>query len=867
MKKNHPLSNLDVDIRDHIERETQDNIERGMSSEEARYAALRKFGNVTLAHEDTRAVWSPVWLDQLRQDIHFSVRSIARTPGFAVVAVLTLALGIGVNNAIFSIVNAVLVKPLPFQDSNRLVHILEHIPATMRFDGLPGRSDQIHANDFLEWQKRSQALSHLAAYDRDVTVTFGADEPTRIVGALVTSSLFPLLGVPPLIGRPFGETDGNRAVVISHHFWQSAFAADPSVLGRTVTLDGDEYRVVAVMPDGFAFPAPETAFWLPLAVQRTEAGELTEHRFIGRLKDGVPVEAAEAEAQRILKGDRGYIWPDAPLAGQPEFDVVPVKDYLVTPVRRALLVLLIGVGFVLIIACGNIANLVLARHTARQHEAAVRIALGAGRGRLIRQLLTESALLGLMGCVGGLVIAFCGVQVLAALGPSDLPRLDEIAIDRTVLGFALALSVATGLLVGILPALRVSRQTPTRTIRPSAASTASTSMKTRGLLVCVEVAMATTLLVGGGLLIRSFLNLSSVNPGFETSNLLVFQVALPQPTAARAAAAVMTDTFRARLEALAAVRSVAISNQLPFRRRDGTMPRIEGLPIPINGAIDVRIISRNYPNVMGLRLLEGRGFRDGDGEGQPLVLVVNETVARHFGGVSPLGKTLTVAKQPAEIVGVVNDTRESALDREPRPQVYIDARQIALRSMHEARGLAWGIFAVRTAGSPQAVIPDVRRILHQLVPQAALELNIAGMDAIISSSVAQRRFYAVALGIFAVLAVTLAAIGVYGVMAYAVVQRTHEIGIRMALGARRSSVMALVLRQSMMVTAIGIAVGIVGAAGMTRYLEGMLFGVTPLDQVTFVAVILLFATVATVAAWIPAQRAVRIDPLTALRYE
>jgi putative ABC transport system permease protein len=865
MRGTQPLDDLDSDIRDHIDRETRDNVERGMSPDDARHAALRRFGNVTRAREDTRAIWIPVWLDQLRQDIHVSIRSIARTPRFAVIAVVTLALGIGANTAIFSVVHSVLVKPLPFRDSDRVVHIVEHIPSVMRFDGLPGRSDHIYANDYLAWQTHTRTLSHLAAYDRDVAMTFGADEPARIVGAVVTPSLFPLLGVPPLMGHSFTEADGDRSVVISHGLWHSTFAAHPSVLGRTVTLDGNEYRVVAVMPEGFAFPTPAPAFWVPLNVRRTDAGEITDHQFIARLRDGIAIDAATAEAQRILKGIRGHIWRDAPLGGKATIEVLPVKDSLVAPVRRALLLLLTGVGFVLLIACGNVANLSLARHTAHQHEAAIRMALGAGRGRLMRQLLTESALLGLMGCVGGLVIAYGSVHFLAVLGPGDLPRLDEISIDRTVLGFAVGLSIVSGLLVGILPALRVSRRSAAYAVRSSAPSITSSSVKTRSLLVAVEVAMATMLLVGGGLLIRSFVKLASVDPGFDTSNLLVFQVALPQQNAARASAAAMTDTFRAQLEALPAVRQVAISNQLPFRRRNGTMPNITGLPIPITGAVDVRIVSRNYPSVMGLRVLEGRSFHDGDGEGQPFVILVNETVARHFGGVSPLGKSLTVAKQPAEIVGVVNDTRESALDREPRPQVYIDARQIALRSMHESRGLAWALFAVRTTGSPQAVIADVRRLLQQLAPRAALELNVGGMDAIISSSVAQRRFYAIALGIFAVLAVALAAIGVYGVMTYAVVQRTHEIGIRMALGARRSTVMALVLRQSMAVTAVGLTAGIAGAVGVTRYLEGMLFGVTPLDKLTFVAVAVTFAAVAALASYLPAQRATQIDPLIALK--
>jgi putative ABC transport system permease protein len=841
---------------------------RGMTPEDARLAAMQASGGIERAKDLHRDARSFVWLEDARRDLRYAARTLARTPGFTGLAVLTLALGIGANASIFSIVNAVLVQPLPFPDSDRLVHVLEHIPASTRLDGLPFHSAQVHASDFLEWQRRTETLSDLAAYDRDLAMTITSSfEPVRVVGASVTPSLFPLLGVPPLLGRGFDETDGGRTIVLSYRMWQGVFGADPSILDRTIALDGSDYEIVAVMPREFAFPDPETAFWLPLTVRRTGPGELTQYQFIGRLRNGVGVEAAEAEAEVILKGVRGYIWPDAPLVGQPELDVLPAKEYLVAPVRRSLLVLLAGVGFVLLIACSNIANLLLARHIARQREAAVRVALGAGRARLVRQMLTESALLGLMGCVGGLAIAFGAVELLAALGPADLPRLDEIAIDRTVLGFALGLSVLTGLLVGLLPALRVLRGSPIDAIRAHAGSAASSGTGTRGLLVCTEVAMATMLLIGGGLLIRSFWNLSSVNPGFDSRNLLVFQVALPRPADARATAAAVTDTFRTRLESLPAVRSVAIANQLPLRRRNGTMPRIEGLPVPIDGAVDARTVSRSYVNVMGLRLLEGRGFGDGDGPGQPMVILVNETLARHFGGVSPVGKVLTVAGRPAEIVGVVNDTREAGLDRPPRPQAYIDARQSSLRMMSETNAMAWGFFAVRTVGAPRAIVPDVRRILYQLVPEATLELNVDSMEAIISSSVAQRRFYTVALGIFAALAVILAAIGVYGVMAYVVVQRTQEIGIRMALGATRSAVMALVLRQSMLLAVIGIAVGIVGAVGMTRYLEGMLFGVTPLDPTTFFAVAVMFTVVAALASYVPAHRATRLDPLTALRWE
>ena len=811
-------------------------------------------------------------LDELRQDVRYGLRTLVKHPGFTSVAVLTLALGIGANTAIFSVVDAVLLKPLPYPSSHQLVRTIEHVPGSLMLDGMPGRLLSMNVNDILEWQSQTDTLSHLAAYDSRVVMSLTSrDGPIRVVGSPVTPSMFPTLDVQPVRGRAFSEREGRpdapRTVIVTHGMWQNVFGADPNILDRILTLDGDGYSVIGVMPRGFEFPERETAFWLPLELRATGPERVTSYQTIGRLREGVGVETATAEANVILQGVRGWLQGfDPAVTSQNSFDVVRVKDELVAPVRDALLVLMAGVGLVLLIACSNVASLLLARGTARQGEAAIRIALGAGRGRLIRQLLTESLLLALMGGVAGCAVAFGGVHLLARFGPADVPRLDDVAVDGTALAFTLCLSMLTGVLFGVGPSLQMARVNPMERIKAITRTGASDRGRTRNVIVIMEFGMAVVLLIGGGLLIHSFLKLSNVDPGFDAENLLAFQVALPRTGNANRPSEAVNQEFRVRLESLPGVRSVALAYALPLRPRGGSFPRIQGVPGPMEGVPEVSFVSRSYFSTMGVRLLEGRTFGDDDGLSHPRVVVINQTMASHFGGENPIGNSITVAGEPAEIVGIVQDTQERGLDVAPRPQVYIDSRR-GFGRRNEANAMDWAYFVLRTHGEPTLMIPHVRSLVRQLVSDATLELNVGSMDDIISSSVAQPRFYAVLLGIFAIVAATLASIGVYGVTAYSVAQRTHEMGIRMALGAQRSDVMVLVFGQVLKLTVVGLVIGLAGAAAVTRFLESLLFGVTATDAVAFVAAPLLLIVVVGLACYLPARRAASVDPMTVLRTE
>ncbi len=843
---------------------------RGMTDADARRAARRAMNGVEQTKERQRDARAFRWLDDLRQDARYALRSFSRAPGFTAVAVLTLALGIGANTAIFSVVNGVMLRPLPYPEADRLVHLREYVPGEMQLDGQPRWVYALDTRDFLEWERSSRLLSHVALYDADIAMTLDhGDDPLRLNAAFATSSLFAALGISPVRGPGLNPRDEDlaRTVIISHRLWRTLFDSTPDILNRIIPLDGAGYRIVGVMPEGFAFPSRDTALWVPL-IPRVDPNVMTSSRPIARLASGASLTAATAETASVLTGIRGRLRPDLPVKpGEPRFELVQIQEDLVAPVRQALLVLVAGVAFVLLIACANVANLLLARHSARQGEAAVRVALGAGRSRLVRQLLTESTLLAVLGGLLGLLLAHIGVRVLVGLGPTDLPRLQEIAIDRRVLSFAFAACAATAVTLGLLPALRVSRASPISAIKSQAGVTSSTRIGSRTWLVSAEMALATVLLVGGSLLLRSFVNVSSVSPGFDPENLLIFRVAVDRGAASRAAAVAASDAFLARLQTLPGVRGVGFSNRLPLRSRDGTLPRIDGAPDSVEGRPDARIVNASYLHVMGIRLRVGRFFEDADGAGRPMVVLVNETLARHYGGAGPLGRVLTVAGRPAEIAGVVEDTREDGLDRAVRPMIYMDARQSTLRALSEAQAVGWAFYAVRTDGEPATLVPEIRRVVHAAVPNATLELDVDSMAGIIASSIAQRRFYALALGIFAALAVALAAIGVYGVMAYAVTQRTHEIGIRMALGAAGYDVVSLVIGQSLPFTIAGMATGLMGAGAATQVLEGMLFGLTPLDPSTFASAAAVLAALAMAAAFVPARRAARVDPLIALRCE
>jgi putative ABC transport system permease protein len=838
--------------------------------------------------------------DSLFQDLRYAARSLARSPGFTTVAILTLALGIGANTAIFSVVNAVLLRPLPYNDADRLVHIFGNVAPGDSQAGPARRVPAMQVADLPALRAQTQTLSHVTFYLR-FQVTLAGDGAIRLEGTRVSADTFAMLGGQPLLGRRFEQKEelsgADAVVILSHALWQRRFGGAPGAVGQSLTLDGRAYTVIGVMPRGFQFPDSSSQFWIPfVATDFQSMGGAP----IARLKDGVPVATAAAELSTLMPAARterarsGGVFPPLP-AG---YELVSLQELLVSPVRPALVVLTGAVGFVLLIACVNMANLLLARTTSRRREIAVRLAIGASRWRLIRQTLTESVLLAVLGGVAGSVLAYLGIELLQGLGAGlprrdigpgvGLPRLDEIGLDGAALFFTLAMSIVTGVLFGIAPAVRQAGPNPIEVLRDGAGASASGFSLTRrhrlqGVLVVAEIAMATMLFLGGGLLMRSLINLSNVDPGYDPTHVLTAQVVLPRGRYPGPEVTAFTEEVTARLRRVAGVRSAAYARQLPtVRARQGGLlrftpdlpPRFPAPP-PFDArqppeSPDVRVVSRDFLNVMGIRVVAGRGFDEGDGAGRPQVMLINQTLARSgYLGDHPIGRQVyAIGRSPWEIVGIVADVHQFDLDRDPDPQVFIDYRQEPTSPRPPALGVPppSPYFAVRTANASLNVAPALRTIVRDLEPQATVD-NVATMEQLLSNSLSRPRLYAVLLGIFAGVAVALTAIGIYGVMGYSVAQRTREIGIRMALGAHRAAVMGLVLRQAAAVTVIGIVCGIGAAAAVSKYLRGLLFGLTPLDASTFVGVALLFASIAMFSSYVPARRATKVDPILALRSE
>jgi predicted permease len=856
---------LDDELGFHLAMRQEEQVRGGIAADNADVTARRQFGNVTLIKESTRDLWTFGWIERFVQDLRLAARTLRRSFGFSTLAVLTLAVGIGATTAIFSVVNGVILSPLSYPDSERLVRTTEYIAGSNTIDGVPRRSLGLDALDILEWQRTTQTLAHLGAYDRLTPLTMShAGEPLRVAGSRVTPSLFTVLGIDAALGRTFTPDEEHaRTVVLSHRLWRTVFGADTAIVDRTVVFDAAAHTVIGVMPPGFEFPEPATEFWLPLSLEPDRPDLTSVYFTIGRLKAGMEPQAAAAEANSLLQGRRRYGFDPPP--DRPQFEVIRAKDELVAPVRTGLFVLLSGVGFLLLTACSNVANLLLARCASRRGELALRAALGASRTRLVAQMLIESSMLAALGGLAGVWIALGGVSLLQQFGPVDLPRLREIGVDRTVLLFTAGMSFVTGVLFGSAPARQVFRTDPITDVRRMREHNGSRWRAGRQGFVIAQVALAVVLLVGGGLLVRSFINVASVDPGFSPENLLTFKVARPRAPGQPVPEPVVAE-FRERLAALPHVRSMAFASSLPFLRGFTSIPRVRGIPEPIAGIADVRFVSRSYVQTMGLRLLAGRDFGESDLPGHPMAVLINQTLAAAFPDETPIEQPLTLATTPAIIVGVVNDTRESGLDAPVRPLVYVDARQGLLR-LREQYATDWATFAVRTEGDPSLLLPSVRALVRETIPGATLEMNAGRLTDVIGESMARRRFYALLFGTFALVAALLAGTGVYGVMAHAVAERTKEIGIRMALGACTGAVLALVVRQGGVAVAVGMIVGTIGALSATRYLESLLFGLSRLDPATFVVALALLAAVALIAAVIPARRATSVDPLVALRCE
>jgi putative ABC transport system permease protein len=820
--------------------------------------------------------------EETAQDVRYTLRTLRRNRGYAFVAVATLAIGIGATTAIFSVVNALLIRPLPYHDSDRLVRLVVHAPPAPAADQAPRRPNpsSIDLRTIVDLRSASRTLSHTGLLDLSLVTMTGGSETARLQGTRMSPSLFQMLGVVPLHGRTFVTSDeaadAAPVVVISHATWLRYFGGAADAIGRTVLLTESLGRdakpvahvVVGVMPPEFAYPDPQSHFWTPIRMPLDGTG--ARGPLIAQLAPGASPEVAAAEIAPFVRERMNHL---------PTFryEFVREQDEIVKPVRPALLILSVAVAFVLLIACVNVANLVLARMDSRQREIAVRLALGAGRARLIRHLLVESMLLALAGGIGGIALALGGVVLLRRIGTTlarfdlgiDLlfPRLHELSIDGTVLLFTLAASITAGLLAGLLPALRHTGLAQ-RALRSATGSEArglvgAPGSSMRNALIVVQISLAIVLLAGGGLLVHSFVRLSSVDPGYDPSRLLTFQVVLSPDRYTDSDMQRFAEQLTERLRAEPGVEAAAYARQMPMVALFDTVTFTRFVDNEVLGG-DVRIVSSGYLEALRTPILAGRSFDDRDTAGRVGAIVINEAMARTaFRGVNPIGVQLGGARGTRwEIVGVVRDVRQFGFDRAPDPQLFLDARQ--------SQGLGLpafpvGVyFLVRTQGDPMVAAPLASRVARELNRDAGV-YNIVSMDDVVANKLSRPRLYAVLLGVFAAIAVVLAAIGLYGVMAYAVTRRTGEIGVRVALGAERRQVMTLVLRQSLVLTAVGMTLGLAGAAAVTRYLEALLFGLTPLDPATFAAVMILFIAVAIAASYVPTRRALRIDPVVALR--
>ncbi|HEX8140385.1 MAG TPA: ABC transporter permease [Pyrinomonadaceae bacterium] len=810
------------------------------------------------------------------QDLRYGVRMLLKSPGFTLVAVFALALGIGANTAIFSVVNAVLLRPLPFAEPERLVRLW----GTFSQQSVPRGEGQyydfnISPNDFADWRTQNRSFEAIAVFSSYGSVTLtGRDEPLRLRCPVVSTEYFSVLGVKPALGRFFlpeeEQVGKHRVVVLSYGAWQQKFGADPSVVGQTLTLNGSSYTVVGVAPKIFEQPRPtpsaEPDMWRPLALELEPGGRASHFlHAMARLKPGVSLQQAQADMDSITANlERQY--PDSNLGRGVRLS--SLHEAIVGNIRPALRVLLGAVGFVLLIACANVANLLLARSTVRQREMAIRTALGASRLRIVRQLLTESILLAAVGGGLGLLLALWATDLLTGLGGKDIPRLGAISLDGRILGFTLLVSLLTGIIFGLIPALESARPDLNVSLKEGGRANVGGGQRFRQFLIVSEVALSLVLLVGAGLMMRSFWRLQHVQLGFDADNLLTLDLSLPRTRYKQAdEAALFQQQLVERLKALPGVTSAASSSVLPLsggNSCDGMM--IEGRPLASAGeapCVEVRQTSPDYLRAMGIPLLRGRQLTEQDKRDAPFVVVINEALARRFfAGTDPIGQRISHSDPSGPpvwrtIVGVAGDVRHFGLDAEPLPEFYEPQLQAP----------SWGTsLVVRSASDPASVAAAVRAEVRRMDADLPV-YNVKTMRELASESVAQPRFRTLLLAIFAAVALLLSGVGLYGVMSYWVTQRTREIGVRMALGAQASDVLRMVVGQGMMMAVVGVCVGLVASLALTRVIHSLLFGVSTTDPLTFAAVPLVLCVVAFLASYIPARRATRIDPMIALRYE
>jgi putative ABC transport system permease protein len=855
------------ELESHLQLQIDDLVESGLTPVEARRRALGTLGGVERTKEEYRDRRGVPVLENLIRDLRYAARGLAKAPGFTLAAIVVLGLGVGANTAIFSVVNAVVLRPLPFPDADRMMS-LWHTPPPQQFKGT--RIFWLSPANFIDWKQQSHVFERAAVYQLGRRTITGQGEPYASLTARISADFLPILGMSPILGHGFVPEDDNdggpSVVLLGESTWRTRFGADPSVIGRSLTIDGVPATVTGVVPNAPAFMTT-IQMWVPLAWTAAERAIRNDHgyRAIAKLKPGVDVAAAQADLTTISKQLEQQYPADNKDWGAL---VLPLQDDLVGSTRTSLLVLLGAVGLVLLIACANLANLLLVRTLGRAKEIAVRSALGASRMRVLQELLAEGLLLGTGGGVAGGLAAVYGVRMLVATFGSSIPRSGEIRLDARVLAFTAAVAVLTGLASAVFPAWRLTRRDANDALKQGQGrgNSSAGDGRVRRYLVVSEVALAIMLLVGAGLLIRSLAGLRAVDAGFDPRNLLTASVGIPSSKYKTSESRVQFfDRVLANIRALPGVESAATIDTVPVRGGSSQYVAIEGAPpvpeseLPV---VAVRLPSPGYFQTARVALKAGRDFTEADGLGRPLVVIVSELAAKRFWpNESPIGKHVTLSmmsNEPREVVGVVGEVVMSTLDeRAPQTTVYVPSRQT---------GFGGTSLMIRTSGAPESVTRSVIGAVQAIDPEQPV-LNIATMESIVEQSLGQRRFAMLLLGGFAALALLLAAIGIYSVLAYTVRQRVREIGIRMALGAPRNGVLRLVTIEGLKPTLLGVAIGLVLAALLARVLSTMVYGIGVHDAVTYAAVGSIVIGVGLVASLLPVYRATRIDPIVTLRSE